>query len=90
MGPEPELGGRRRSVMEPELGGRRRSVMEPEPELGGRKRSISRNDIPSLSRRSSVMSLASQDELDCSWRVWRSSRRRSVGLVRNVVFIRCQ
>ena len=78
MESEPELVGRRRSVIKPEveLGGRRRSVLDQESEFGGRKGSISRSDVPSLSRRSSVMSLASQEDLDCSWRVWRSSRRR--------------
>ena len=51
-------------------------MVEPELDLGPRSRSVSRCESRSQSRRSSVMSVRSEDDLDCSWRVWRSSRRR--------------
>ena len=51
-------------------------MVEPEGDVGGRSRSVSRCESRSQSRRSSVMSDWSEEDLDCSWRVWRSSRRR--------------
>ena len=59
-------------------------MVEPELDLGPRSRSVSRCESRSQSRRSSVMSVRSEDDLDCSWRVWRSSRRR---LSTNVVLL---
>ena len=55
-------------------------MVEQEEDVGSRSRSVSRcesrSQSRSQSRRSSVMSVRSEDDLDCSWRVWRSSRRR--------------
>ena len=56
--------------------GERATMVEPEGDVGGRSRSVSRCESRSQSRRSSVMSDWSEEDLDCSWRVWRSSRRR--------------